>query len=104
MARKAWTALASVVNEHGQVGWSQPAGGGPGNVAEANTSKFGTGIFLLAASEMFLLTKSPVASKPLGLSPGPNATVMLNGKPYRGVGINYFSCFLLTLKDGDDPT
>ena len=55
VARKAWTALASVVNEDGQVGWSQPAGGGPGKVAEANTSKFGTGIFLLAASEFHLL-------------------------------------------------
>ena len=104
VARKAWTALASVVNEDGQVGWSQPAGGGPGKVAEADTSKFGTGIFLLAASEMFLLTKSPVASKPLGLRLGPNATVMLNGKPYRGVGINYFSCFLRTLKDGNDTS
>ena len=62
IARKAWTALASVVNEDGKVGWSQPAGCGPGKVAEANTSKFGTGIFLLAASEMFLLTKSPVAA------------------------------------------
>ena len=55
VARKAWTALASVVNEDGKVGWSQPAGGGPGKVAEADTSKFGTGIFLLAASEMYLL-------------------------------------------------
>ena len=104
VARKAWTALASVVNEDGKVGWSQPAGGGPGKVAEADTSKFGTGIFLLAASEVFLLTKSPVASKPLGLRLGPNATVMLNGKPYRGVGINYFSCFLRTLKDGNDTS
>ena len=55
VARKAWTALASVVNEDGQVGWSQPAGGGPGKVAEVDTSKFGTGIFLLAASEIHLL-------------------------------------------------
>ena len=55
VARKAWTALASVVNEDGQVGWSQPAGGGPGKVAEADTSKFGTGIFLLAASEIYQL-------------------------------------------------
>ena len=53
VAKKAWTALASVVNEDGKVGWSQPAGGGPGKVAEADTSKFGTGIFLLAASEDF---------------------------------------------------
>ena len=47
--------LASVVNEDGVVGWSQPAGGGPGKVAQADTSKFGTGIFLLAASEVHLL-------------------------------------------------
>lgn len=81
VAKKAWTALASVVNEDGQVGWSQPAGGGPGKVAEADTSKFGTGIFLLAASEVFLLSQSPAASKPLGLRPGPNTTILLNGKP-----------------------
>ncbi len=55
VARNGWAALASVVNEDGQVGWSQPAGGGPGKVAEADTSKFGTGIFLLAASEIHLL-------------------------------------------------
>ena len=42
-------------NEDGKVGWSQPAGGGPGKVTEADTSKFGTGIFLLAASEIHLL-------------------------------------------------
>ena len=58
VARRAWTALASVVNEDGKVGWSQPAGGGPGKVAEADTSKFGTGIFLLAASEIHLLIKN----------------------------------------------
>ena len=106
VAKKAWTALALVVNEDGQVGWSQPAGGGPGKVAEADTSKFGTGIFLLAASEVVLLTQGEAlaASKPLGLQPGPNATVLLNGKPYRGIGINYFNCFLRTLKDGDDTS
>ena len=113
VARKAWAALASVVNEDGKVGWSQPAGGGPGNVAEADTSKFGTGIFLLAASEVFLLTQEVslstqdealAASKPLGLQPGPSATVLLNGKPYRGIGINYFNCFLRTLKDGNDTS
>ena len=64
VAKKAWTALASIVNEDGQVGWSQPAGGGPGKVAEADTSKFGTGIFLLAASEMFLLQQNTAVAKP----------------------------------------
>ena len=106
VARKAWTALASVVNEDGKVGWSQPPGGGPGKVAEADSSKFGMGIFLLAASEVFLLTQGEAraASKPLGLRAGPNATVLLDGKPYRGIGVNYFSCFLRTLKDGKDTS
>ena len=40
----------------------------------------------------------------LGLQGGPNATVLNNGQPYRGIGINYFSCFLRTLKDGDDTS
>jgi|GEM_PF-2330251 len=43
------------------------------------SSKFGTGIFLLAASDVFLvflLTQNPAASKPLGLRPGPHATVV----------------------------
>lgn len=55
VAKKGWAALALVVNEDGQVGWSQPAGGGPGKVVEADTSKFGIGIFLLAASEIYQL-------------------------------------------------
>jgi len=63
VAEKAWTALASVVSENGKVGWCQPPGGGPGKVAEADSSKFGTGIFLLAASEMLRLSKS-TASPP----------------------------------------
>jgi rhamnogalacturonyl hydrolase YesR len=62
--KKAWTALASIVNEDGQVGWSQPSGGGPGKVVEPDTSKFGTGIFLLAASEMFLLKQNKAVAKP----------------------------------------
>ena len=57
VAKKGGRHWPSVVNEDGQVGWSQPAGGGPGKVAEADTSKFGTGIFLLAASEIYLLTQ-----------------------------------------------
>jgi hypothetical protein len=42
------------------------------------------------------------ASHELGLQIGPNATVLKDGKPFRGIGINYFSCFLRTLKDADD--
>ncbi|MEI7728729.1 MAG: cellulase family glycosylhydrolase [Verrucomicrobiota bacterium] len=38
------------------------------------------------------------AEKPLGLTQGPNGTVLLEGKPYRGVGINFFDCFYRTLQ------
>lgn len=41
---------------------------------------------------------------PLGLSPAPGATLTLEGKPYRGIGVNYFDCFLRTLKNGDDTS
>jgi hypothetical protein len=49
---------------------------------------------------------TPHTSTPdsLGLTNGPNATVLKDGKPYRGIGINYFDCFLRTLNDGDDTS
>lgn len=53
--RKAWPALMTVVREEGVVGWCQPPGAGPGKVVATDTMKYGTGIFLLAASEVFLL-------------------------------------------------
>ena len=43
-------------------------------------------------------------AKPLGLRGGPNATVLLNGRPYRGIGVNYFDCFVRTLKNGGDTS
>jgi hypothetical protein len=51
------------------------------------------------------LTMSEAAwgkADPLGISPGPNGTVLKDGKPFRGIGINYFDCLLRTLKDGND--
>jgi arylsulfatase A-like enzyme len=41
---------------------------------------------------------------PRGLTAGPNATVLLAGKPFRGIGVNYFDCFLRTLRDGGDSS
>ncbi len=49
----------------------------------------------------FVLIDTP---KSAGLTNGPNATVLKDGKPYRGVGINYFDCFLRTLQKGDDTS
>lgn len=38
------------------------------------------------------------------LTAGPNGTVLLHGKPYRGIGINYFDCFLRTLGTKEDTS
>ncbi len=38
------------------------------------------------------------------LLPGPGGTVLKEGKPWRGIGINYFDCFLRTLKNGEDTS
>jgi len=60
IATNGWAALASVVNEEGRIGWSQPPSGGPGNVEETDSTRYGAGIFLMAASEIIQLR----ASKP----------------------------------------
>jgi hypothetical protein len=41
---------------------------------------------------------------PPGISPGPSGAVLKDGKPFRAIGINYFDCFLRTLKDGNDTS
>jgi len=38
------------------------------------------------------------------LTTGPNATVLKDRETYRGIGVNYFDCFLRTLKDGEDAS
>lgn len=62
----------------------------------------------LVGGILFLLTSTSGADEvqgiPLGLRGGPNATVLLNGRPYRGIGVNYFDCFVRTLKDGGDAS
>ena len=55
VAKNAWKALSSVVSKEGIVGWNQPPGGGPASVRSTDTTRYGAGIFLLAASEIYLL-------------------------------------------------
>src|SRR3954454_282918 len=43
----------------------------------------------------------PVREPPLGLSVE-NGTVMLEGKPFRGIGANYFTLFTRLLQSRDD--
>ena len=47
---------------------------------------------------------SGYAKEPLGLTLGPGGTVLKDGKAYRGVGLNYFSCFNRTLKKNSDTS
>lgn len=44
-----------------------------------------------AIADRKLITEKSVLDKkdPVGLTTGPNATVLKDGKPFRGVGINY---------------
>jgi len=49
---KAWQALTDAVDENGKLGWVQQVGNAPDEVLEGDTQFYGSGAFLLAASEM----------------------------------------------------
>jgi rhamnogalacturonyl hydrolase YesR len=53
---KAWSALASAVDSSGALGWVQPVGGAPGASMQSDTAPYGTGLFLLAGSEVAALS------------------------------------------------
>lgn len=55
---KAWVSLAACVNEEGRIGWVQPIGGDPRrNFSADSWEVYGTGAFLLAASEVIKLRR-----------------------------------------------
>ncbi|MDR2037204.1 MAG: glycoside hydrolase family 88 protein [Bacteroidales bacterium] len=56
VVRKAWIALNGCVNEEGRIGWVQPVGADPRKNFNADSWEvYGTGAFLLAASEVIKL-------------------------------------------------
>lgn len=56
--KKSWTALTSLVNEEGRVGWVQPVGADPKkNFSADSWQSYGAGAFLLAGSEISVLKK-----------------------------------------------
>ncbi len=58
VVEKAWAALANCVNKEGRVGWVQPIGASPGKNFNADSWEvYGTGSFLLAASEIYKLKR-----------------------------------------------
>jgi rhamnogalacturonyl hydrolase YesR len=52
---KAWEMLVSCVNEEGMLGYVQRVGYAPGQVLPSHTETYGTGAFLMAASEVYKL-------------------------------------------------
>jgi rhamnogalacturonyl hydrolase YesR len=54
---KAWKALASSVSDEGKVQWGQLVGASPYRILQEDSHEYVTGMFLLAASEMYKMEK-----------------------------------------------
>jgi len=61
----AWEALTQHVNKEGRLGFVQPVGKDPKPYTADSWQEFGTGAFLLAASEYIEFLRSPVALNPI---------------------------------------
>jgi rhamnogalacturonyl hydrolase YesR len=58
VVEKAWRSLVNCVDDSGRVGWVQPIGASPGkNFSKDSWEVYGTGAFLLAASEVAKLSR-----------------------------------------------
>mgnify|MGYP002605743984 FL=1 len=51
--RRAWTALLDCIDENGKLGYVQAIGASPENVKASDNQEYGSGAFLMAASEMY---------------------------------------------------
>lgn len=62
----------------------------------------------MKSTTLLLLATCAVASvcRPAGpgLTAGPEAAILKDGKPYRAIGVNYFNCFLRTLAKAEDTS
>lgn len=57
VAEKSWAALVSVVSKEGKVQWGQMVGGSPYKILQEDSHEFVSGMFLLAASEMYKIKR-----------------------------------------------
>jgi rhamnogalacturonyl hydrolase YesR len=57
IVEKAWCGLYHAVSEEGRVMWGQPVGAGPYRIFEEDGHEYVSGMFLLAASEIYLMNK-----------------------------------------------
>jgi len=55
VVKKAWKGLVNAIHPDGRLGWVQPGGSQPDEVNYDDYQEFGTGAFLLAASEIYKL-------------------------------------------------
>ena len=55
VVKNSWAALVSIVSKEGKVKWGQLPAGAPYKVKEDDSVEYVTGMFLLAASEMYKL-------------------------------------------------
>ena len=62
---KAWKELTQYVNKQGRLGYVQPVGKDPKPYDKDSWHEFGTGAFLLAASEYMRFLKNPVPKTPI---------------------------------------
>lgn len=53
--RKAWSGLNEYVTDEGRLQWVQPIGASPDKVVKTNYQEYGSGAYLLAASEVYKL-------------------------------------------------
>lgn len=62
----------------------------------------GAAMLLFALWACSGVRRAPVTARPsLGLSVGEGGILLLEGRPYRGAGVNYFNAFIRTLDEGN---
>lgn len=62
-------------------------------------------VILLASVIAMSVHAAPASdAKPAGLSVGPDAVILRDGKPYRAIGVNYVSAFSRTLTNPNDTS
>lgn len=54
--KRAWLALTECVDEQGKLGWVQPVGHDPQHIKSTDTMEYGSGAFLLAAREIYIMS------------------------------------------------
>lgn len=59
---------------------------------------------LAAAIDSFAAGEAPKPSARLGLSVRGDGVLVKDGRPFRGIGVNYFDAFYRTLKDANDTS